>query len=100
MKDFALVMKWEDGEWQEWEELQTDATLASLKEDAQLRLDRAKGAISDMGKGKQGPIGAMAAREHDIERFTSGWQWSSETSCRQWSQEPINSIQLERRRSD
>ena len=55
-RDFALVLEWNDGEWEKWESLQSSEELASVKNIAQVKLDRAKEMNAFKGKGK-GPSG-------------------------------------------
>ena len=54
---FSLQLKWVDGEWEKWEELQSSDELADIQSKAQARLDKAKGYMANkkgMGKG-EGP---------------------------------------------
>jgi hypothetical protein len=54
IEENALKMKWCNGEWESWEDLQAAEELAAIRQKAQDTLNRAKGSI-DKGKGK-GPI--------------------------------------------
>ena len=42
----------DDGEWEQWEDLQSAPELVTLKENAKEKLDRAKSASSEDSKGK------------------------------------------------
>ena len=56
VEDHVLKMKWCNGGWENWEDLQSAQELMNIKNDAQKKLDQAKaGASTDKGKGK-GPI--------------------------------------------
>ena len=50
VENFTLHTQWCDGEWEQWEELQSAPELASLKTNAQEKLDRAR--VGGVGKGK------------------------------------------------
>ena len=60
VKDFVLTLVWSDGQWEQWGDLQKSAELATLKNNNQEKLDRAKANVSSAaykGKGK-GPEGS------------------------------------------
>ena len=52
VEDHILKMKWCDGEWEKWEDLQSAQELATIKKDTQEKLDRAKSSTGSKGKGK------------------------------------------------
>ena len=52
VEDHILKMKWCDGEWEKWEDLQSAQELATIKKDTQEKLDRAKSSTSTGSKGK------------------------------------------------
>ena len=54
VEENVLKMKWCNGEWESWEDLQAAKELADIQQKAQDTLNRAKGS-TDKGKGK-GPI--------------------------------------------
>jgi hypothetical protein len=54
VEENVLKMKWCNGEWESWEDLQAAQELADIQQKAQDTLNRAKGS-TDKGKGK-GPI--------------------------------------------
>ena len=45
-ENFVLQLQWMDGEWEQWEELQTNDAFKTLRDNAQQKLDRAKNAGS------------------------------------------------------
>ena len=50
--DFVLTLSWCDGQWEQWEDLQTSMELSALKQRGQGELARAKEYVGDKGKGK------------------------------------------------
>jgi hypothetical protein len=56
VENHELKMKWCNGGWEKWEDLQSAQELMNIKKDVQEKLNRAKaGASTDKGQGK-GPI--------------------------------------------
>ena len=55
LKDFQLMLKWSDGEWETWESLQASEELGTIKKEVQDKLDTAKSCATSKGKGKRGP---------------------------------------------
>ena len=53
VKDFVLTLEWADGEWETWGDLISSSEFATVKSDAQAKLEKAKEwATSAKGKGK------------------------------------------------
>jgi hypothetical protein len=50
--DYMLKLEWCDGQWEQWQDLQSSGDLADLKGGAQEKLNKAKNAASVAGKGK------------------------------------------------
>ena len=50
--DYMLKLEWCDGQWEQWQELQSSKDLADLKGGAQEKLNNARNASSAAGKGK------------------------------------------------
>ena len=42
ISDFTLSLRWADGEWESWEDLQSSSELAAVKDTAKSKLDKAK----------------------------------------------------------
>jgi len=56
VRDYILNVKWCDGEWEQWEQLQNDPELADITSKAQDKLGKAKAvSSSSKGKGKTNP---------------------------------------------
>ena len=52
VKDFTLSLKWCDGKWESWQELQASSELSSITGDVQKQLSKAKDYGGGKGKGK------------------------------------------------
>ena len=52
VKEFKLILEWQDGEWETWEALTTSEELTSLTTERQSKLDKAKAFATNKGKGK------------------------------------------------
>ena len=52
VKEYKLILEWQDGEWESWEALTTSEELTSLTTEKQNKLDKAKVFTKDKGKGK------------------------------------------------
>ena len=50
--DFVLRLEWCDGQWEQWQDLQSSPDLSSVTVAAQGKLDKAKNAASGAAKGK------------------------------------------------
>ena len=51
VKDYKLILEWQDGEWESWEALTASDELTSLTTEKQSKLDKAKVFAKDKGKG-------------------------------------------------
>ena len=55
VQDFNLILKWSDGEWEAWEDLQSSGELVKIKTEVQSKLTKAKDLGQAKGKGKRSP---------------------------------------------
>ena len=51
VKEYKLILEWQDGEWESWEALTASEELTSLTTEKQSKLDKAKDFAKDKGKG-------------------------------------------------
>jgi hypothetical protein len=53
VQDHKLVLRWSDGEWESWDDLQSAGELAKIKSELQDKLSKAKEMSESKGKGKR-----------------------------------------------
>ena len=53
VQEDKLVLRWSDGEWESWDDLQSSDELAKIKTDLQEKLTNAKTLSESKGKGKR-----------------------------------------------